>query len=206
MTYNNPFEQRVYKIKKLINSRINRKLASLSSTQDRRKLREKKLNLIYKDDLYQNKNCITLDYKKGNKENNEYDNNKKNNNENSNNIFNISTDNYYDEDDIEEEVKITYDNLEQLIEENIDEPEEIYNEEKKSFFKRALLLLKIFDNIFIQKTIDSRAQNKISNIHEDTKANLFILSVGIPMATIPIYMYLTKRMDFFHIKPLTEYY
>ncbi|SCQ12811.1 Plasmodium exported protein, unknown function [Plasmodium sp.] len=153
------------------------------------------------------KNCITLDDEKVKKENNENNNNnKRNNNENNNNIFKNATDNDYDEDDIEEEVKKRYDNLEQLIEENIDEPEEIYNKEKKSFFKRALLLLKIFDNIFIQKTIDSLAQNKRSNVHEDIKANLFILSAGVPMATIPIYMYLTKRMDFFYIKPLTEYY
>lgn len=143
---------------------------------------------------------ITRERKKEIKENNNH------NNDNSNNIFNIHMDGDYDHDDIEEEVTRTYDNLEQLIEENIDEPEQIYNEEKKSFFKRALLLLKIFDNIFIQKTIDSPAQNKGSNIHEDIKANLCILSAAIPVTAIPIYMYLTNIMDFFYIKPLNEYY
>ncbi|KYN93221.1 putative exported protein [Plasmodium gaboni] len=201
-SYNNPFEQRIYKNKNLINNRINRKLATLNSTQNRRNLGKTKLNLKCKDDLNESKNCITISDKKGKKENKE---NNNNNNKN-NNIFNNSNDNNYDVYDIEEEVKKTYDNLEQLIEQNVDEPEEIYNKEKKSFFKRSFLLLKIFDNIFIQKTIDSRAQNQRSDIHEDIKANLCILSAGIPMTAIPIYMYLIKRMDFFCIKPLTEYY
>ncbi|SOV84316.1 Plasmodium exported protein, unknown function [Plasmodium sp.] len=199
ISYNHPFEQRIYKIKNLINNRINRKLAFLNRRKNKSNLRKTQLNLKSKDDLNENKNCITISDENGEKENID------DNNDNID-IFNFIMDNYYDEDDIDEEVTKIPDNLEQLIEENIDEPEEIYNEQKKSFFKRALLLLKILDNIFIQKTIDSRAQNKISNIHEDTKANLFILSIGIPMATIPIYRYLTKRMDFFRIKPLTEYY
>ncbi|SOV20014.1 Plasmodium exported protein, unknown function [Plasmodium sp. gorilla clade G2] len=203
-SYNNPFEQRIYKKKNLINNRINRKLATLNSTQNRRNLGKTRLNLKYKDDLNESKNCITISDKKGKKENKE---NNNNNNKN-NNIFNNSNDNDYDydDDDIEEEVKKTYDNLEQLIEENVDEPEEIYNKEKKSFFKRAFLLLKTFDNIFIQKIVDSRAQNQRSDIHEDIKANLCILSAGIPIAAIPIYKYLLNRMDFFYIKPLNEYY
>ncbi|SOV84207.1 Plasmodium exported protein, unknown function [Plasmodium sp.] len=88
ISYNHPFEQSICKIKKLINSRINRKLASLNSTQDRRNLRKTQLNLKCKDDLNENKNCITLDDEKVKKENNENNNNnKRNNNENNNNIF-----------------------------------------------------------------------------------------------------------------------
>ncbi|ETW15669.1 hypothetical protein C923_04295 [Plasmodium falciparum UGT5.1] len=70
ISYNNSFEQRIYKIYNLINIRINRTLSSLSSTQDKKKLRKTPLNLKSKDDLNQNKNFITTSDNKGKKERN----------------------------------------------------------------------------------------------------------------------------------------
>lgn len=52
----------------MINIRINRTLSSLSSTQDKKKLRKTPLNLKSKDDLNQNKNFITTSDNKGKKE------------------------------------------------------------------------------------------------------------------------------------------
>ncbi|SCQ12670.1 Plasmodium exported protein, unknown function [Plasmodium gaboni] len=142
ISYNNTFEQRIYKNKNLTNNRINRKLATLNSTQNRRNLGTTKLNLKGKDDLNESKNSIKISDKMKKNENKENNNNTNKKNKN-NNLLNNPNDNDYDEDDIEEEVNKSYDNLEQLIQENIDEPNEIYNVEKKSFFKSFIIIKNI---------------------------------------------------------------
>ncbi|SOV20285.1 Plasmodium exported protein (hyp6), unknown function [Plasmodium sp. gorilla clade G2] len=87
--------------------------------------------------------------------------------------------------------------LEDLLSEYDEDMREINNNKKKTFFKRAKLVLEAFDNIFIDKVIDTNIQNKHSDLEDDVIDNAIILS-GSPILAIPIYSYFCKRMNFFH--------
>ncbi|KOB62933.1 hypothetical protein PFHG_04584 [Plasmodium falciparum HB3] len=73
---------------------------------------------------------------------------------------------------------------------------EIKNNNKKTFFKRAKLVLEAIDNIFIDKVIDSNIQDRKSGLKEDIIDNAVILC-GSMIFTIPIFSYLLKRINFF---------
>ncbi|SOV74256.1 Plasmodium exported protein (hyp6), unknown, putative [Plasmodium sp. gorilla clade G3] len=88
--------------------------------------------------------------------------------------------------------------LEDLLKEYQEEMKEINKRKKKSFFKRAKLVLEVFDNIFIDKVIDSNIQNKQSELKEDVIDNSVILCAS-PILAIPIISYFCKRMDFFDL-------
>ncbi|KYN93213.1 exported protein (hyp6) [Plasmodium gaboni] len=100
--------------------------------------------------------------------------------------------------------------LEDLLKEYDDEMREINNNNNnnnKTFFKKAKHVLEAFDNIFIDKVIDSNIfidkvinsniQNKQSDLKEDVMANAVILC-GSPILAIPILSYFCKRINFFH--------
>ncbi|SOV20230.1 Plasmodium exported protein (hyp6), unknown, putative [Plasmodium gaboni] len=87
--------------------------------------------------------------------------------------------------------------LEDLLNEYDEEMREINNNKKKPFFKRAKLLLKAFDNIFIDKVIDSNIQNKQSDLKDDVMANAVILGASTVLL-IPVLSYFCKRINFFH--------
>ncbi|SOV24750.1 Plasmodium exported protein (hyp6), unknown function [Plasmodium sp. DRC-Itaito] len=87
--------------------------------------------------------------------------------------------------------------LEDLLNEYDEEMREINNNNKKTFFKKAKLVLEAFDNIFIDKVINSNIQNKQSDLKEDVMANAVIL-YSSPILAIPILSYFCKRINFFH--------
>ncbi|SOV21211.1 Plasmodium exported protein, unknown function [Plasmodium sp. DRC-Itaito] len=87
--------------------------------------------------------------------------------------------------------------LEDLLNEYDEEMREINNNKKKPFFKRAKLLCKAFDNIFIDKVIDSNIQNKQSDLKEDVIDNAVILGASTVLL-IPVLSYFCKRINFFH--------
>ncbi|SCQ12576.1 Plasmodium exported protein (hyp6), unknown, putative [Plasmodium sp.] len=88
--------------------------------------------------------------------------------------------------------------LEDLLKEYHEDMIEINNKKEKTFFKRAKLVLEVFDNIFIDKVIDSKIQNKQSELKEDIIDNSVILCASAILA-IPIISYFSKRMDFFKL-------
>ncbi|KYO02933.1 exported protein (hyp6) [Plasmodium gaboni] len=87
--------------------------------------------------------------------------------------------------------------LEDLLNEYDEEMREINNNKKKPFFKRAKLLCKAFDNIFIDKVVDSNIQNKQSDLKEDVIDNAVILGASTVLL-IPVLTYFCKRINFFH--------
>ncbi|ETW51636.1 hypothetical protein PFMALIP_00368 [Plasmodium falciparum MaliPS096_E11] len=88
--------------------------------------------------------------------------------------------------------------LEDLLNEYDEEMKEIKNNNKKTFFKRAKLVLEAIDNIFIDKVIDSNIQDRKSGLKEDIIDNAVILC-GSMIFTIPIFSYLLKRINFFRL-------
>ncbi|SOV20062.1 Plasmodium exported protein (hyp6), unknown function [Plasmodium sp. gorilla clade G2] len=101
------------------------------------------------------------------------------------------------EDDNNYNITTREETLEDLLNEYDEEMREINNNKKKTFFKRAKLLWKAFDNIFIDKIIDTNIQNKQSELEEDIFQNAVILSSS-PIFAIPILSYFCKRINFFH--------
>ncbi|KNG78313.1 hypothetical protein PFMG_04397 [Plasmodium falciparum IGH-CR14] len=67
--------------------------------------------------------------------------------------------------------------LEDLLNEYDEEMKEIKNNNKKTFFKRAKLVLEAIDNIFIDKVIDSNIQDRKSGLKEDIIDNAIILPI-----------------------------
>ncbi|KNC37028.1 hypothetical protein PFLG_01952, partial [Plasmodium falciparum RAJ116] len=88
--------------------------------------------------------------------------------------------------------------LEDLLNEYDEEMKEIKNNNKKTFFKRAKLVLEAIDNIFIDKVIDSNIQDRKSGLKEDIIDNAVILCDSM-IFTIPIFSYLLKRINFFRL-------
>ncbi|EUR78350.1 hypothetical protein PFBG_00864 [Plasmodium falciparum 7G8] len=87
--------------------------------------------------------------------------------------------------------------LEDLLNEYDEEMKEINNNKKKTFFKKAKLVLQAFDNIFIDKVIDSNIQHKKSELKEDVIDNAAILC-NVAILGIPVVSYFCKRINFFH--------
>ncbi|SOV76608.1 Plasmodium exported protein (hyp6), unknown function [Plasmodium reichenowi] len=87
--------------------------------------------------------------------------------------------------------------LEDLLKEYDKEMKEINNNNKKKFFKRSKLVLEAFDNIFIDKVIDSDIHNKKSELKEDVVDNAVTLCGSLILA-IPVLSYFFKRINFFH--------
>ncbi|SOV79602.1 Plasmodium exported protein, unknown function [Plasmodium sp. gorilla clade G3] len=87
--------------------------------------------------------------------------------------------------------------LEDLLNEYDEEMKEINKTKKKSFFKRAKLVLEAFDNIFIDKVTDTNIHEKYSELEEEVFENAVILSSSSMLFAIPIFSYLCKRINFF---------
>ncbi|SOV20173.1 Plasmodium exported protein (hyp6), unknown function [Plasmodium sp. gorilla clade G2] len=87
--------------------------------------------------------------------------------------------------------------LEDLLNEYDEEMNEINNYKKKPFLKRAKLVLEAFDNIFVDKIVDTNIQNKQSELKDDVIDNAVIISAA-PILAIPILSYFCKRINFFH--------
>ncbi|SCQ12669.1 Plasmodium exported protein (hyp6), unknown function [Plasmodium sp.] len=88
--------------------------------------------------------------------------------------------------------------LEDLLKEYDEEMKEINEKKKKTFFKRAKLVLEAFDNILIDKVIDTNIREKYSELEEEVFDNALILSNTMIFA-IPIFSYLFKRINFYDL-------
>ncbi|SPJ11718.1 Plasmodium exported protein, unknown function [Plasmodium sp. DRC-Itaito] len=75
----------------------------------------------------------------------------------------------------------------------------LYRKEKnnKSKKKKIKLVLEAFDNIFIDKVTNTNIHEKYSKLEEEVFENAIIHSSSSILFAIPIFSYLSKRINFF---------
>lgn len=168
----------MYNTKLVSNLIIKRRLSETLMYNKRSQLKVSNIN-NYNDDHEENKNSLT-----------EKKEMLKTSNRNENNRKSKKRRNY--------DVTKKKETLEDLLKEYDEEMKEIKNNNKKTFFKRAKLVLEAIDNIFIDKVIDSNIQDRKSGLKEDIIDNAVILC-GSMIFTIPIFSYLLKRINFFRL-------
>ncbi|SOV20581.1 Plasmodium exported protein (hyp6), unknown, putative [Plasmodium sp. DRC-Itaito] len=86
--------------------------------------------------------------------------------------------------------------LEDLLEEYDEEMKEINQKNEKPFYKRALFLLDVFDNIFIDKLIDMNLKKKHSSLLDHIGFNSTYISSNNTLIGIPILVYLIRSFEF----------
>ncbi|EUR72085.1 hypothetical protein PFBG_02752 [Plasmodium falciparum 7G8] len=87
--------------------------------------------------------------------------------------------------------------LEHLLEEYDEEMKEINKKNEKPFYKRALFLLGVFDNIFIDKLIDMNLKKKRSSLVDHTVVNsVYLSSPSCPSFGMLISGYLIRSFEF----------
>ncbi|ETW18002.1 hypothetical protein PFFVO_03106 [Plasmodium falciparum Vietnam Oak-Knoll (FVO)] len=86
--------------------------------------------------------------------------------------------------------------LEDLLEEYDEDMKEINKTNEKPFYKRALFLLNVFDNIFIDKLVDMNIQKKKSSLVDHTVVNTAYMCNTFSSIGLPLSGFLVTRLDF----------
>ncbi|SOV20002.1 Plasmodium exported protein (hyp6), unknown function [Plasmodium sp. gorilla clade G2] len=86
--------------------------------------------------------------------------------------------------------------LEDLLEEYDEEMKELNETNQKPFYKRALLLLEVFDNIFIDKLIDMNIQKKNSSLLDHAVVNSTFITSRYSILGLPMLIYLIRSFEF----------
>ncbi|KYN93159.1 exported protein (hyp6), partial [Plasmodium gaboni] len=86
--------------------------------------------------------------------------------------------------------------LEDLLEEYDEEMKEINQKNEKPFYKRALFLLDVFDNIFIDKLIDMNIQKKDSSFLDHAVVNSTVIGTNSSYIGLPMLVYLIRSFEF----------
>lgn len=86
--------------------------------------------------------------------------------------------------------------LEDLLEEYDEDMNKINKTNEKPFYKRALFLLTVFDNIFIDKLVDMNIQKKKSSFVDHTVVNSAYLCNTAPSLGMILSGYLFRSFEF----------
>ncbi|SOV10293.1 Plasmodium exported protein (hyp6), unknown function [Plasmodium sp. gorilla clade G2] len=157
------------------NNILNRTLSDSFNLPDKTKLRTSNNNKT----LHKNKTDVeTVKAKINNKK---YSNDK-------NNINEVET--------IEYDEPKKKETLEDLLEEYDEEMKEINETKEKPFYKRALLLLEVFDNIFIDKLIDMNLKKKHSSFLDHAVVNSTNIGTNSSLIGLPMLVYLIRSFEF----------